>query len=72
MTPSVARARRFCSHCRAEVDRLWIAETTVPTPALWATSSTPRMISTAQGLSRSLKTRSMRLALTRARVGRRR
>ena len=71
MTPSVARARRFCSHCRVEVERRWIAETTVPTPAAWATSSTPRMISTAQGLSRSLKTRSISPALARGRAARR-
>ena len=70
MTPSVARARRFCSHCRADAERRWIAETTVPMPAAWATSSTPRMISTAQGLSRSLKTRSIRPALARAGAGR--
>ena len=62
MTPSEARERRLRIHSRASPERPWIAETTVPAPAAWATSSTPRMISTAQGLSRSLKTRSSSVA----------
>lgn len=70
MTPSEARARRFVIHRRASPERPWIAETTVPTPAACATSSTPRMISTAQGLSRSSKTRSISAARTRAPGGR--
>jgi hypothetical protein len=62
MTPSDARARRFCSHWRVDVVRRCTAETTVPTPAAWVTSSTPRISSTAHGLSRSLKTRSISAA----------
>ena len=62
MTPSEARAWTFCHHRRSEVALLCTAETTTPTPTSCATSSTPRMISTAHGLSRSLKTRSIRLA----------
>ena len=60
MTPSVDRVRMLSSHCLADEVRRWMAETTVPAPLACATSSTPRMISTAQGLSRSLKTRSIR------------
>ncbi len=63
MIPSVERARRLRSHCRAEVGWEWIAETTVPVPVACPASSTPRMISTAHGLSRSLKTRSIRPTL---------
>ena len=60
MTP-VGGAACACSAATAGPRRCgrWIAETTVPTPVAWATSSTPRMISTAHGLSRSLKTRSI-------------
>jgi len=70
MTPSEARARRLRIQSRAAPERPWIAETTVPTPSAWATSSTPRMISTAQGLSRSWKTRSSRAARVPGAAGR--
>ncbi len=62
MTPSDARARRSRIHSRALPERPWIDDTTVPAPAAWAASSTPRMISMAHGLRRSLKTRSSRTA----------
>src|SRR5262245_5087486 len=62
MTPSDLRARRLSSHWRVAAEWRWMGLTTVPTWAACATSSTPRMISTAHGLSRSLNTRSIRPA----------
>ncbi len=72
MTPSVERVRMLSSHCLAEEVRRWMADTTVPTPDACATSSTPRMISTAHGLSMSLKTRSTSPELALMLGGRRR